>query len=700
MPSHRRRNSLPASYKVPITQPSFSPTMLFYDEKSATQYLKKIVRDVKLGGGIITLAQLGRLRIQFEEITHFLISNGFSTHPDEFTVYFWNCLSPQLISVETLPMFDALIWDGHMILADIFSIETLPPYNILIQYIHRCYSSPDNPKETPSRIYITSPENQQSNQNYSTHSSMEERETEDQSPGINFVDSVSLDTPSFEPLTPVDIINEKVDTEGNISQNFSGEPESVLDLVEENQSFKMNSVENLPEESIITEDHSFRIDNPYFPECLSQSEWEFQSILSKTSSLNLLETINPLHYMPEEAFLTKSEDQDYISPSLIPSSPAFTKALEISTSESVKEENHVQKDPGKSLEPIIKSNSISQQESSCDPIHLPEFGTNGKDLQFVKPPGKSLNSLKPLWKFLSGCLVLLLSISGTFCSFVVDHAGLAGMLVASGGEKKQLQPRPSRIFSSIEWQEKLGLVPILSLGIGGRCGPCSHQNETLCHRHLFAATGLLAWTWIWIQTSEKQNGSYGLSKYFERIRLWGGRVSQALRTKGKVDKSFVDYCWNRCDVASTHVFIFKLIGTRNHDTRGCLLVLALVFLPIFEKSQATIPNGTTFHTQVFNSGRSVVSQSSPSIIVRRHESHRQPSAPAVKSGRAEQSSFWTSLWKRDDEQECEDNHDCLLPAKAHLQPGLPGPRFGSEIKNKLLMMIVIAASDFLLKIRL
>ncbi|KAI9605699.1 hypothetical protein H4Q26_004064 [Puccinia striiformis f. sp. tritici PST-130] len=151
---------------------------------------------------------------------------------------------------------------------------------------------------------------------------------------------------------------------------------------------------------------------------------------------------------------------------------------------------------------------------------------------------------------------------------------------------------------------------------------------------------------------------------------------------------------------NTHVFIFKLIGTRNHDTRGCLLVLALVFLPIFEKSQATIPNGTTFHTQVFNSGRSVVSQSSPSIIVRRHESHRQPSAPAVKSGRAEQSSFWTSLWKRDDEQECEDNHDCLLPAKAHLQPGLPGPRFGSEIKNKLLMMIVIAASDFLLKIRL
>ncbi|KAI9611805.1 hypothetical protein KEM48_004367 [Puccinia striiformis f. sp. tritici PST-130] len=506
-------------------------------------------------------------------------------------------------------MFDALIWDGHMILADIFSIETLPPYNILIQYIHRCYSSPDNPKETPSRIYITSPENQQSNQNYSTHSSMEERETEDQSPGINFVDSVSLDTPSFEPLTPVDIINEKVDTEGNISQNFSGEPESVLDLVEENQSFKMNSVENLPEESIITEDHSFRIDNPYFPECLSQSEWEFQSILSKTSSLNLLETINPLHYMPEEAFLTKSEDQDYISPSLIPSSPAFTKALEISTSESVKEENHVQKDPGKSLEPIIKSNSISQQESSCDPIHLPEFGTNGKDLQFVKPPGKSLNILG-----LEVDVVLVLT------------------------------------------KMKRYVIGISSLQLDCSLGP-----------------------------------GYGFKRAKSKMEVTGCLNILNAYVCGEEESA------ERCERKEK---LIRVLLTIAGIVAMSLAPTSLVFLPIFEKSQATIPNGTTFHTQVFNSGRSVVSQSSPSIIVRRHESHRQPSAPAVKSGRAEQSSFWTSLWKRDDEQECEDNHDCLLPAKAHLQPGLPGPRFGSEIKNKLLMMIVIAASDFLLKIRL
>ncbi|KAI9626272.1 hypothetical protein KEM48_010523 [Puccinia striiformis f. sp. tritici PST-130] len=764
MPSHRRRNSLPASYKVPITQPSFKPTVLFDDEKSATQYLKKIVRDVKLGGGIITLAQLGRLRIQFEEITHFLISNGFSTHPDKFTVYFWNCLSPQLISA----MFDALIWDGHMILANIFSIETLPPYNILIQYIHRCYSSPDNPKETPSRIYITSQENQQSNQNYSTHSSMKERETEDQSPVIDFVDSVSLDTPSFEPLTPVDIPGE-IEFEEIISNNVSEETESALELVEEMEYFNINSVENLCEESINTEDHSFKVDHPYFPECHSQSEWEYQSILSKTSSLNLLETINILDFIPEESFLTISEHQDYISPSLIPSSPAPTNTLKISTSQKIEGENNVQKDPGKPIESSILPIKLksSQQESSCDPIHLPEIGIIEKDLQFVEPPGRSLYSLKPLWNFLSGCLVLLLSISGTVCSFVVDHAGLEGMLVASGGEKKQLQPRPSRIFSSIEWQEKLGLVPTLSLGIGGRCGPCSHQNETLCHRHLFAATGLLAWTWIWIRTSEKQNGSYGLSKYFERIRLWGGTFIRAMSRKGKVDKNFFGYrCWKLCNTASTHVF--NVFGNGTHRT-GCLLVLALIFLLYFDISQTrtTLPIGRNFHTQALNSGRSTVSKFTPVIGDRKH-SHRRhlcfglqlkpgacltrfdqilkenlkfyaPIAPSppedfetvlqtafdyvsstrnrlliiyvidcylglssatvIRSVKLDQRCFWPSLWKRDHEQECEDNHDCLSPAMAHLQPGLPGPRFGSEIKNELQKTTVFAASDFLWPIR-
>ncbi|KAI9630986.1 hypothetical protein KEM48_013350 [Puccinia striiformis f. sp. tritici PST-130] len=91
---------------------------------------------------------------------------------------------------------------------------------------------------------------------------MEERETEEQSPVIDFVDSVALNTPIPESLTPVDIINEKVEPEGNIGQNFSEEPKSVLELGEENQSFNINSVENLPEESIITEDSSFKVDHP------------------------------------------------------------------------------------------------------------------------------------------------------------------------------------------------------------------------------------------------------------------------------------------------------------------------------------------------------------------------------------------------------------------------------------------------------
>ncbi|KAI7958645.1 hypothetical protein MJO28_002436 [Puccinia striiformis f. sp. tritici] len=251
----------------------------------------------------------------------------------------------------------------------------------------------------------------------------------------------------------------------------------------------MNSVENLPEESIITEDHSFRIDNPYFPECLSQSEWEFQSIHSKTSSLNLLETINPLDFIPEESFLTISEHQDYISPSLIPSSPAPTNTLKISTSQKIEEENNAQKDPGKPIESSILPIKLksSQQESSCDPIHLPEIGIIEKDLQFVKPPGRSLYSLKPLWNFLSGCLVLLLSLSGAGCSVVVDRAGLEGISVGSGGEKNQ-NYWLSKILSSIAWKEELGLVP--ALRIKDRSDGCTHQNGTLCYRYLFAATGL------------------------------------------------------------------------------------------------------------------------------------------------------------------------------------------------------------------
>ncbi|KAI7963133.1 hypothetical protein MJO28_001227 [Puccinia striiformis f. sp. tritici] len=105
---------------------------------------------------------------------------------------------------------------------------------------------------------------------------------------------------------------------------------------------------------------------------------------------------------------------------------------------------------------------------------------------------------------------------------------------------------------------------------------------------------------------------------------------------------------------------------------------------------------TAFHTQVFNSGRSAVSQSSPSIVVRRHESHRQPwflsclqlkpvscpifqplsrcnqpieiqtykfyapaslSAPAIKSGQSEQRSLWTSRWKRDRKRVIDVDHE-------------------------------------------
>ncbi|KAI7958646.1 hypothetical protein MJO28_002437 [Puccinia striiformis f. sp. tritici] len=121
--------------------------------------------------------------------------------------------------------------------------------------------------------------------------------------------------------------------------------------------------------------------------------------------------------------------------------------------------------------------------------------------------------------------------------------------------------------------------------------------------------------------------------------------------------------------------------------------------------KTTPPIGRNFHTQVFNSGRSVVSQSSPSIILRRHEPHRQPSAPAVKSGRAEQKSLWTSRWKRDRKRVTDDDseqpgrplfqvymsncrincsfaHFCLIDYLAHTSPGPSAFRFGSKSKKR------------------
>ncbi|POW08759.1 hypothetical protein PSTT_07299, partial [Puccinia striiformis] len=288
----------------------------------------------------------------------------------------------------------------------------------------------------------------------------------------------------------------------------------------------------------------------------------------------------------------------------------------ISTIQSLDEENNVQKDPGKNLEPIIKSNSISQQESLCDPIHLSKFEIKKKDLQLTITPGRSLNSLKPQWNFLSGCFVLLLSLSSTVCSVVVDRAGLRDISVGSGLEGNQ-KGGLGNFFDSPVWGEPLGFAQLSDLKVKKKCLESPHRRKIGWCWYLFDTLGWLGWTWIWILTGKKQNGSRKSSKHVDRICSWGGRVSRALPMKGKVDKNFFGYrCWKRCNTASTHVF--NVFGNGTHRT-GCLLVLTLVLLLYFEIFQEINPIGSTFHTQALKSGRSAVLQlSPPSIAVRSH----------------------------------------------------------------------------------
>ncbi|POW15088.1 hypothetical protein PSTT_02354, partial [Puccinia striiformis] len=159
---------------------------------------------------------------------------------------------------------------------------------------------------------------------------------------------------------------------------------------------------------------------------------------------------------------------------------------------------------------------------------------------------------------------------------------------------------------------------------------------------------------------------------------------------GKIDKGILDHRQRTC----CHEAVSKIFDDTIYR-QGFLHVFVIIFLPISKKPQAACSSGSTFNTMVTNYRRSAVSQSSPSIVVRRHESHRQPSflsclhltpntnlllrflrrlnqskepqtynfyarisfsAPVVKSGRSEQRSLWTSCWKVDRKRVIDDDH--------------------------------------------
>ncbi|POW16850.1 hypothetical protein PSTT_01061, partial [Puccinia striiformis] len=263
-------------------------------------------------------------------------------------------------------------------------------------------------------------------------------------------------------------------------------------------------------------------------------------------------------------------------------------------------------------------------------------------------------SLKPLWNFLSGCLVLSLILSGTVSSVIVNCAGLEGISVGSGGSKNQ-NPWLPRLLSSMAWKEELGLVPMPRIKEGS--SHCTHRCEMRWSWYLFAALGWIGWTGMWNGTRKKQGKRHWTTREVDWIRSWGETFSRALPLEGQHDKNFFDYCCNRREVqTSTHVF--KIYGN-GIDRKGCLLVLTLVLLLYFEIFQAINPIGSTFRTQALKSGRSVVLQlSPPSIVVRSHLDRADNNKPwqcvhclqYISEENLDKKVLCSLLWKRHHEQ--------------------------------------------------
>ncbi|KAA1134000.1 hypothetical protein PGTUg99_011166 [Puccinia graminis f. sp. tritici] len=206
-------------------------------------------------GGIRTSDQLHQFRIQFETITHYLVSNGYINHPEEFTRSFWNCLSPGV----KREIIDPLIWYGHIVLSRNYSIAKLPPYETILQYIfgesqHIDKSETNSPcvtKEEKPPPVVTSPSSESSFQ-------------------------IPHDGQSLETLEPLG--NKQTEGFGSENESFSDEipSEKYLPVAPIEYSTRKPTPENLP-----------------FPEKLQEKEFvEFnESLLS--SDFFSLRLLNP-----------------------------------------------------------------------------------------------------------------------------------------------------------------------------------------------------------------------------------------------------------------------------------------------------------------------------------------------------------------------------------------------------------------------
>ncbi|KAH9471876.1 hypothetical protein Pst134EA_002509 [Puccinia striiformis f. sp. tritici] len=219
---------------------SIQPTIT--QEEAALQELMDLITDTMAMEGVNTQEEFGKFKMHFEEITTFLYSRGLSSHSDQFTRCFWNCLSPRLQDAIT----DSLVFNGHIILDANSSLEELPPYSILVEYIHRSYSPKSIPHEVPRRL------------------------------------SINLENQEPDQSVPI-VMSSKEGYGENVSQNFSQEIELDLESTEaahlpilDSESITSKEIEN-------STDPSFGVDYIGYPDCQLKSDSNLQPDLSEKS---------------------------------------------------------------------------------------------------------------------------------------------------------------------------------------------------------------------------------------------------------------------------------------------------------------------------------------------------------------------------------------------------------------------------------
>jgi hypothetical protein len=353
-------------------------------------------------GGISTSDQLHQFRIQFETITHYLVSNGYITHLEEFTSSFWNCLSPRV----KREIIDPLIWYGDIVLSRNYSIKKLPPYETILQYIfgesqHIDKSETYSPcvtQEEKAPPVVTSPSSESSfqiphdGQPLETLEPLDNKETEgfgsenesfsDKIPPKKHLLLVPIEYPPENsiPGNPPSLekLQEKEYVEFVSQNNFHLDNGSVLDS-EEPQSPRENLTTFTPKRSGTLKKPTTGDGLLVFPEKFPQ----LNSTFLDSHGFELIQMDGP------------EKNSCGVPSHIYTNNYSGIKIIPTTSSTSCFENCLYQKDPGKIKELILQSASVKDHQTKI-PSAPTHFSTHQHKFQTFKSPDIIHHSLKPI----------------------------------------------------------------------------------------------------------------------------------------------------------------------------------------------------------------------------------------------------------------------------------------------------------------